>query len=71
MSSLEPSRSRSPRRQREDRAYKLVLATAGFGAISVITFFLAIFGVMGFGFPILAAIIAVICLVFFRRTVAR
>ena len=59
-----------PRRQREDRAYKLVVATAGFGAISVVTFVLAIFGVMGFGFPILAAIVAVICLIFFRRTVS-
>jgi hypothetical protein len=30
---------------------------------------LAAFGVIGFGVPVLAAIVAVICLVIFRRTV--
>lgn len=69
MSGLEPSRSRLPRRQREDRAYKLVLATGGFGVVAVIGFVLAIAGVMGYGWPLLAALIAVGCWVLFRRTV--
>ena len=69
MSSLEPRRSRMPRRQREDRAYKLVLATAGFGTIAVVGFALAIFGVIGAGWPFIAAIVAVACFLVFRRTV--
>jgi hypothetical protein len=69
MTGLEPSRSRLPRRQREERAYRLVLATAGFGAIAVIGFALAIFDIIGAGLPLLTAIIAVVCLILFRRTV--
>jgi hypothetical protein len=69
MTGLEPSRSRLPRQQREQRAYRLVLATAGFGAAAVIGFVLAIVGVIGAGLPLLAAIIAVVCLVLLRRTV--
>jgi hypothetical protein len=69
MSGLEPSRSRLPRRQREDRAYKLVVATGGFGTLAVVGFALAIFGVIGWGLPFIATIIAVICFVLFRRTI--
>jgi len=70
--SLEPSRSRHPsRRSREQRAYRLVVAGGAFGAVAVVTFVLAIAGVMGFGVPVLAAIVAAICWVLFRRTVSR
>jgi hypothetical protein len=69
MTGLEPSRSRVPRRQREDRAYKLVLAAGGFGTAAVVGFVLAIAGVIGAGLPFIAAIIAVVCFVMLRRTV--
>lgn len=46
----------------------LVGGTAG--AIAVVTFVLAIFGVMGFGIPFIAAIVALVCGLLFRRTVS-
>ena len=70
MSSLEPRGSGPPsRRGREQRAYRLVLVGGTAGAIAVVTFVLAVFGVTGFGIPILAALIALACYFLFRRTV--
>ena len=71
MSELEPSRSRVPRRAREERAYRLVLAAAGFGAVAVIGVVLAIADVISAAIPLLAAVIAVVCGVLFMRTVRR
>jgi putative flippase GtrA len=58
------------RRSREQRAYRLVLAGGAAGAVAVVTFVLALVGVMGFGIPVLAVIIAVVCALLFRRTVS-
>jgi fatty acid desaturase len=58
------------RRSREQRAYRLVTAGGVAAAIAVVTFVLAIAGVMGFGIPVIAAIVAVVCLLFFRRAVS-
>jgi hypothetical protein len=70
MSDLERrSGSRPPRRRREQRAYNLVLAGGVFGLVFVVTALLALFTSFGWGLPILAAILAVICAVMFRRTV--
>jgi hypothetical protein len=70
MSDLERrSGSRPSRRQREQRAYNLVLAGGALGVVFVVTALLAIFGVMGWSIPILAAILAVVCALLFRRTV--
>jgi len=41
------------------------------GVIAVAGFVLAAVGVLGFGIPFLAAIVAVVCAVLFRRTVSR
>ena len=41
------------------------------GAVAVVGFVLALIDVIGFGIPVLAAIIAVICLLLFRRSVSR
>jgi hypothetical protein len=71
MTDLSPRPNRTPsRRSREDRAYKLVLAGGTAAVVAVVTFVLAIVGVMGFGIPVLAALVAVLCGWFFRRTVA-
>lgn len=71
MSDLERrSGSRPSRRQREQRAYNLVLATGGLGVVFVVGVVLAIVGVIGWSIPILAAILAVIAGVLFRRTVS-
>ena len=69
MTDLSPRPNRSPRRAREDRAYKLVLAGGAAAVVAVVTFVLAIAGVMGFGVPVLAALVAVLCGWLFRRTV--
>jgi hypothetical protein len=71
MSDLEPSRPRLPRRAREERAYRLVLATAAFGAIAVVGFILAIADVIGAGIPLIAAVISVVCGLVFMRAVRR
>jgi hypothetical protein len=70
MSDLERrSGSRPSRRQREQRAYNLVLAAGGLGVVFVVGAVLAIAGVISWSIPILAAILAVICGVLFRRAV--
>jgi len=57
------------RRRREQRAYNLVVAGGVFGLIFVVTGLLALFTSFGWGIPILAAILAVLCVVMFRRIV--
>jgi uncharacterized membrane protein YgaE (UPF0421/DUF939 family) len=69
---LSPSSGGPPsRRGRERRAYQLVLAGSTAGTIAVVGFVLALFDVIGFGIPFIAAIVAVVCVVLFRRTVGR
>jgi len=71
MTDLSPRPDRTPsRRTREDRAFKLVLAGGAAATIAVVTFVLAIVGVLGFGIPVLAALVAVLCGWLFRRTVS-
>ncbi len=70
MSDLERrSGSRPTRRKREQRAYSLVMVGGALGLVFVVGTLLAIFGVIGWNIPILAAILAVICALLFRRTV--
>jgi hypothetical protein len=69
---LTPSSGGPPsRRGRERRAYQLVLVGSTAGVIAVVGFILAVLDVMGFGIPFIAAIVAVVCAVLFRRTVGR
>ncbi len=69
---LTPSSGGPPsRRSRERRAYQLVLVGGTAGVIAVVGFVLAAVGVMGFGIPFLAAIVAVVCGLIFRRTLSR
>ena len=69
---LTPSSGGPPsRRGRERRAYQLVLVGSTAGVIAVVGFILAAIDVMGFGIPFIAAIVAVVCLLLFRRTVSR
>jgi hypothetical protein len=70
MSDLERrSASRPSRRQREQRAFNLVVAGGVFGLVFVVTGLLALLTSFGWGIPVLAAILAVVCLLLFRRTV--
>lgn len=56
------------RRTREDRAYRLVLAGGAAGAIAVVTFVLAVIGIVGFAWPFVAVIVALVCGFLFKRT---
>jgi hypothetical protein len=70
MSDLERrSGSRPSRRKREQRAYNLVLAGGALGLVFVVGTVLAIIGIIGWSVPVLAAILAVVCALLFRRTV--
>ena len=59
------------RRAREQRAYRLVLAGGAAGLVAVVGFVLAVVGVTGYAIPLIAAVVAVICALLFRRTVSR
>jgi len=48
-----------------------VLAGGAAGTVAVVGFLLALFDVIGFGIPVIAAIVAVVCLLLFRRAVGR
>lgn len=70
MSDLSPRRrSGLSRRQREDRAYQLVVAGGIAGLVAVVGIVLAVIGVVGSGVPVLALIVAAICGLLFRKTV--
>jgi hypothetical protein len=59
--------SRMTRKQREQRAYRLVLATGTFGLIGVAGILLAIVTSFNAFWPIVALILAAICFTILRR----
>jgi hypothetical protein len=61
--------SRMTRKQREQRAYRLVLATGTFGLIGVAGILLAIVTSFSAFWPIVALILAAICFTILRRQV--
>jgi hypothetical protein len=61
---------RLSRRDRENRAYLLVLIGGGAAVVAVLTFILAVVGVLSLFLPIVAAIVAVVCFFLFRRAVS-
>jgi hypothetical protein len=68
MNSLEPRRrSYLSRSQKERRGYQLVVVGGVSAAVAVVGFILAIAGAIGGGIPLVAAIVAVICVIMFRR----
>lgn len=69
MSDLERGPSRMPRRTREQRAYRLIVAGGTFSAIAALGFILAIATSLSWAIPFLAAVLAVVCFLLFRRTV--
>jgi hypothetical protein len=62
------SSSRPSRRQREQRAYRLVLATGGFGVLFLAALVLSIFGLVSGGWAVLFAVLAALAGVMLRRT---
>ena len=65
------SGSRLSRRQREDRGFQLVVVGGVAAAVTAVTAVLAIAGVLGWGLPFLALIVAVSCALLFRRLASR
>ena len=69
MADLERRGSYTPRRVREQRAYRLIVAGGVAGAVGLVALVLAVVGVIGADVPIIALIVAAICVVMFRRMV--
>jgi putative flippase GtrA len=67
MANLQKRGSYTPRRQREQRAYRLAVVGGGAGAVGVVSLVLAVVGVVTWTLPILALIIAAICMFGFQR----
>lgn len=68
MANIERSGRRPSRRQREQRAYQLTLATGALAVAGVVGLILAVVNVIGAGLPILALVLAAVCFVLLRRT---
>jgi hypothetical protein len=63
--------SRPSRRNRESRAYRLVLGTGGFTVLFVAALALSIAGVLSGGWAVLFAILAAACGLLLRQTMRR
>jgi hypothetical protein len=70
MSDISRRPSGTPRRTREQRAYRLVVTGGVAAAAAVVGFFLAIIGAIGIGIPLIATAVAGICALLFRSTVS-
>jgi UPF0716 family protein affecting phage T7 exclusion len=58
------------RRQRENRAFALIMATGGFSVVAVGALLLAVIGVIGWGWAILFIVAAAVCGYLLRRMLA-
>jgi uncharacterized Tic20 family protein len=59
-----------PRRRRERRAYQLAVGGTTAGVIGVVSLVLALAGVLSFGLPVVALIVAALCYMGFQRAVS-
>jgi hypothetical protein len=67
MADLQKRGSYTPRRVREQRAFRLVMTGGVAGTVGVVGFVLAIAGVVSWGLPIIALIVAALCAYGFTR----
>ena len=70
VANLEKRSGYTPRRVREQRAYRLVVTGGVAGTVFVVSTVLAVIGVIGATLPVISLIVALICLVLFRRCVS-
>lgn len=63
--------SYTPRRVREQRAYRLAVAGGTAGVIGVVGIVLAVAGVVTAALPVIALLLAAACAFGFTRTIAR
>jgi putative flippase GtrA len=67
MSNLNRRGSYTPRRAREQRAYRMAVVGGTAGTVGVVSLVLAVVGIVGWGLPIIALIVAAICAYGFMR----
>jgi hypothetical protein len=67
MSNLQKRGGYTPRRAREQRAYRLAQLGGGAGAVGVVCVVLAAVGVVGWGLPIILLIVAALSAFGFMR----
>jgi hypothetical protein len=70
MADIQKRGNYTPRRERERRAYQLVVTGGVAGGVFVVSLVLSIIGAIGATLPVISLIVAIICLVMFRRTVS-
>lgn len=70
MAGLEKRGSYTPKRVREQRAFRLIAVGGVAGVVGVVGLLLSIVGVIGSGLPIAALVVAIICAVLFRRIIS-
>jgi CHASE2 domain-containing sensor protein len=68
---LEKRGSYTPRRVREQRAYRMAVAGGAAGVIGVVTLVLAIAGIVSGAIPVIALIVAALCAWGFTRAVGQ
>jgi putative flippase GtrA len=71
MGDIERRPTRTPRRAREQRAYRYAVIGGAAGLVAVVGLVLAIAGVIGSGLWLIAAVVAAICALLFWRTVSK
>jgi hypothetical protein len=68
MSNLDRRGGYTPRRVREQRAFRLIQIGGAAGVIGVVSLVFAIVGVISLTLPVIALIVAAVCFVLFQRT---
>jgi hypothetical protein len=68
MSNLDRRSGYTPRRVREQRAYRMVVVGGAAGAVGVVSLVLAVVGIIGATLPVIAFIVAALCVLGFLRT---
>jgi hypothetical protein len=68
---LQPRGSYTPRRVREQRAYRYAVTGATAGLVGVVGLVLAVAGVFSAALPVIALLIAALCAVGFMRAVGK
>ena len=71
MAELQKRGSYTPRRAREQRAYRLVVGGSVAGLVGIVTLVLAVAGIVSGAIPAIALIVALLCAWGFSRIVSR